>query len=148
MADQTSLFDSRPYAVELPPPPEKLSPDRARTLRQAAALANGRHPLQPIAGHLRLHPEAAPHDDRTAPGRRCGNCWYRQTLDYHAKTWPKCTYGATSPTDTAPGGAPRISHSAASDVRAWWPGCTDHSYGEPGLSDDAARWVPEAGTSR
>lgn len=143
MADQT-LFDATPYAVEPPAPPAKLSPDRARTLRQTAALAAGRHPLQPIAGHLlRLHPEAAPHDDRTAPGRRCGNCWHRHVLPWHNRTWPKCTYGVANPTDTADGSHPRISHSAASDCRAWWPACTDHSYGDPGVSDDAARWVPE-----
>jgi len=28
------------------------------------------------------------------------------------------------------------------DCRGWWPACTDHSYGDPRTSGDAARWVP------
>jgi hypothetical protein len=38
---------------------------------------------------------------------------------------------------------PRVAHSASSDVRAWWPGCSDHEFGDPAVSDDAARWTPE-----
>ncbi len=43
-------------------------------------------------------------------------------------------------------GPPRVTHGAASDVRAWWPACADHTYGD-GISDDAARHVPEAVSS-
>jgi hypothetical protein len=40
---------------------------------------------------------------------------------------------------------PRVSHGAGTDVRAWWPACKDHEWGDP-LSDDAARWVPDVET--
>jgi len=39
-------------------------------------------------------------------------------------------------------GAPRATHGAASDVRAWWPACPDYSPGDRGLSDDATRSLP------
>lgn len=145
MADvQVALFDSTSYHTDPAEPAPKLSADRRRTIRQAAALDAGRHPLQPIAGRtLKLHPDAAPHDDRTAPGRRCGNCWYRTVISWRSRSYGKCMFGAEVATDQRPAGStPRASHSAASDCRAWWPACTDHSYGDPATSDDAARWVP------
>lgn len=40
-------------------------------------------------------------------------------------------------------GPPRVSSGAATDVRAWWSACADHEWGDPGLSPDAARCVPE-----
>jgi hypothetical protein len=128
MADhQDVLFDVTPTRPPLDP---GLSADRKRTIRQAAALAAGRHPLQPVAGRsLPLHTEAAPHDDRTAPGRRCGDCKYRVPLRHHERTHVKCLYGMTG-SDVRT--APRASNSAASDVRAWWPACADHQPKEAG----------------
>lgn len=149
--DELSLFDAAPFVVEPPQlePVEELSADRKRTLRQLDTLAKGVHPLAAVAGrHLKLHSEAAPHDDRNAPGRRCGSCWYFKLIYTNGnKRWPKCLFGAENPTDTNPyhGAPPRVSRSSASDVRRWWPGCTDHVYGDPAVSDDAARWVPEVG---
>lgn len=138
-----ALFDLPAGAVREPPPVEHLSADRRRTRRYLALLQVGRHPL---GG--RLHDHAAPVDDPHAPGRRCGNCWYRQLLPYHARVYPKCLLGVTNPTDTDRlGDAPRVAHSAASDVRAWWPACRDHTYGDPRLSADAARHVPEDGAT-
>lgn len=37
--------------------------------------------------------------------------------------------------DTDPG----VTHGAGTDVAAWWPGCEDHTWGDPRLSPDAAR---------
>lgn len=111
---EAALFD-----VDAPPPPaaETLSRGRQRTIRQAEALTGGRHPLElALSRPLTLHPEAAPADDRTAPGRRCGNCRFRQMM----RGYPKCTFGKTD------SGYPRLTHSAATDTRAWWPGCVDH----------------------
>ncbi|MCO1574996.1 hypothetical protein M8C13_04385 [Crossiella sp. SN42] len=129
------LFDVEPV------PTEALSGDRRRTQRQAAALAGGAHPLSAaFARHIRLHAEAAPADDRAAPGRRCGNCRFRQVLRYHARSYPKCVLGQES---TSPGVLPpRITHGGGTDVRAWWPACIDHEHGDPALSPDAARYVP------
>lgn len=143
MADQAALFDT----PARPAPAPKLSADRRRTIRQAETLARGRHPLGGDKWHayLRLHPDAAPHDDRKAPGRRCGNCWYRRLIATNGnRLWPKCVFGAENPTDADRYGAlPRVTHGAGTDVRRWWPACVDHSYGDPALSDDAARHVPE-----
>ncbi|MEV4093823.1 hypothetical protein [Streptosporangium saharense] len=107
-----------------PDPPEPKQPPESqtvrRTRRQAAMLAAGIHPLSAVVGKLRLHEQAAPYGDPRAPGRRCGNCTFRQVLGYHGDHYPKCTFG----------GEARISHGAATDCRAWWPGCTDHEWKE------------------
>ena len=137
-----TLFDFDPTPVPAPEP--KLSADRRRTQLQTQRLAAGIHPLSGVAGaHLPLHPAAAPADDPKAPGRRCGNCSWRQVLAYHARSYPKCMHpGGLSANAYERYGPPRVSHSAASDVRAWWPACRDHDYGDPALGPDAARWVP------
>jgi hypothetical protein len=109
------LFDMEP-AVVITEPVEKLSAQRRLTLRQRADIANGRHPLT----RRRIHED---------PARTCGNCAFRQKLD----RWHKCVYG-----DFA-----RVTHSVSSDVRAFWPACGDHEYGDPKVSPDAARWVPQ-----
>ncbi|HZN72487.1 MAG TPA: hypothetical protein VFC00_12525 [Micromonosporaceae bacterium] len=150
MADvQVAMFDTE--RVELARAPAGLSEQRRRTIRQATALTRGWHPLglsQAPHRRLRLHPEAAPADNPAAPGRRCGNCWYRQLIETNGnRRWPKCIYGAENETDAKnPGPPPRVTHGAATDVRRWWPACTDHSYGDPRLSEDAARYVPEEST--
>lgn len=140
MADtgiEDALFDLDPAAVRAPEPVEEISADRRRTIRQAAALARGVHPLaSPLGWPLSLHTEAAPADDRKAPGRRCGNCRFRQQDLWHDQTFAKCLHGETKTT------TPRLSHSAATDIRAWWPACRDHEPGAPKLPD-AMRWVPD-----
>lgn len=126
-----TLFEEFPTPSQ---PADKLSADRRRTIRQAQALAAGAHPLGLAVGHhIRLHPDAPPADDKTAPGPRCGTCWHRTLDTHHNRTYAKCTYGHGT----------RISHGAGTDVRAWWPACADHSPGEPELSPDAARWQPD-----
>lgn len=122
-----------PLPEPVPDPYAGLSADRRRTLRQAEQLGAGRHPLT----RRPLHPEAAPADDRNAPGRRCGNCRFREVLGHHNKAFAKCVWTS--------GDVPLyLSHGAATDVRAWWPACPEHEWGETRLSPDAARWVPPA----
>lgn len=101
-----------------------ISADRRRTEVQHARILNGVHPLSGIiAGcYLALHVEAAPANDRTAAGRRCGNCRFREVLGHHDRAYGKCTW----PDGSRKG--PRVTSSAASDVRAWWPACRDHDY--------------------
>lgn len=98
-----ALFDGfEPPAGDYPA--EELSADRRRTIRQADDIKAGRHPL----GGL-LHPEAdrsAHRGDGKSMPLRCGSCIHR--VD---RGWPKCDLST-------------MSHSAASDVRAWWPACT------------------------
>jgi hypothetical protein len=137
------LFEIDPSQVRMPEPDPYagLSADRRRTLRQAETIAAGRHPL---TGEP-LHEEAAPADDRKAPGRRCGNCWHRTPALWHQRTHIKCGFtgemGADEVAATAP---PRVTHGAATDLRDWWPACPEHEYGDTQLSPDAARCVPEA----
>jgi len=125
-------------------PGPALSPDRRRTLRRADTLAKGFHP---ITG-LKLHAEAAPADDRKAGGRRCGTCRFRTEIladGYQGRRVPKCMNPGTRGADEIDTlGPPYFSHSVATDVPKWLPGCRDHSYGDPGVSEDAARWVLDA----
>ena len=122
-------------------PSEKtdLSADRRRTLRQAEAIAAGRHPL--TGG--RLHPLASRHRDADSPKSdpfTCGSCWFRDLFQPGNRKVAKCTFGMTNEhryvTD-----APRISGSVATDVRAWWPACPDYSPSDR-ISSDAARSIP------
>lgn len=112
MADDLALFDG--------PEPATAAPDESdgerRTKRQTLLLAAGQHPLSAVLTRpLRLHPEAAPNDDRAADGRRCGNCVFRTK---NAWGYPKC----------AKGDGARVSRGAASEVRRWWPACLDHEW--------------------
>ncbi|UQS95164.1 hypothetical protein Pam4_21 [Pseudanabaena phage Pam4] len=115
-----------------PEEPEVLSPDRRRTARQRALVAAGVHPL--TGGPI--HALASRHRDPTAARTdpfTCGSCVHRAVLSTGGGSYPKCLVG-----DGA-----RITHGAATDVRAWWPACPAYSPGEPSLSPDAARWLPE-----
>lgn len=116
MTDDLNLFPDLPRLTPEPP----LSADRRRTLRQRDDVANGRHPLTrgPIS------PD---------PDRLCGNCRFRDLVPYHRRTYPKCSESWPL----------HVAHSATSDVRAWWPGCQRHEYGDPKLSPDAARSGPQ-----
>jgi hypothetical protein len=121
MSQQGALFEVA--ARPLPAPEPKDSPTVRRTKRQAALLAAGRHPLSSVMGRsLFLHASAAPAADRAAEGRRCGNCRFREVIGHHSRSYPKCVWpGYDSQW-------PRASQSEATDVRAWWPGCTDHEH--------------------
>lgn len=141
--EQPGLFDIDPSQVRVaaPDPFEGLSADRRRTLRQAMDLEAGRHPL--TGG--KLHEDASPVDDRKADGRRCGNCWFLTARAWRDGSFLKCGHpGGLGADEISLAGPSRVTRGAASDVRRWWPACADHVYGDTRMSDDAARWVPEA----
>jgi hypothetical protein len=116
--------------------PAGLSPDARRTWRQRQASSNGVHPLALVFPGIRVHPDA-PHPDGPGgnePGPRCGSCRFRELVGHHNRAHAKCTYGAVDTVRTGYDGKPytvtdypRHSHSGATDVRAWWPACTDHT---------------------
>jgi hypothetical protein len=117
-----------------------------RRQRQAAAIAAGAHPLSTALGwNIALHPGAPTGDDRTAPGPRCGSCWFRRTFSHRSGTWPKCHQPSTVTyaDGSAVEGLARVTHGPGTDVKAWWPACIDYSSGDTRVSDDAARWTPQ-----
>lgn len=115
--------------------------------RQAARIANGYHPLA-IRNGLRLHPDAPRVQTREAAQAlgdypKCGSCVHRAGEGGHAKHYAKCWFGyvnrpmtpaelAARTPDQARSGTNRVvtygpnhSHSAATDVLAWWPACSN-----------------------
>lgn len=130
MTADLSLFpDPVPMPLSTAEPIEKLSPDRRRTLRQRGDVARGRHPL--TGSRLATDPESL-----------CGNCRFRAVVRHHNRSYPKCFYEPAGWDVEKMRGWPRVTHSTASDVRAWWPGCSDHEFGDPKLGPDAARYRP------
>jgi len=143
------LFEG--YDPAEPAPVEKVSADRRRTLRQAAYVAAGIHPLT----KGRLHPLASRNRDADSPKSdpyTCGSCYFRIVDKYHDRSYPKCWLPGPVRAyrkgrdgewrwETIEG-APRATHSAASDVRAWWPACEQYVPGDSSLSPDAARSIP------
>lgn len=126
------------------PPPvvetEPLSADRRRTKRQADLIAIGRHPLTGGA----IHSLASRHRDASSPKDdpfTCGSCYFRNVEKDHDRSYPKCWLPAADCGADKPR-YPRVSHSAASDVRAWWPACPEYVPGDS-ISSDAARCIPE-----
>jgi hypothetical protein len=134
------LLDGMPGPLEgpgVPPTRSDLSPTRRRTAHQRAVIGQGGHPLGlALRRPLALHADLA---------RKCGNCRFRVLVDLGTeRRYPKCTVprGPFSRTIAAP--APRVSAGSGTDVRKWWPACTDHEYGDPAMGPDAARSGPSA----
>src|SRR5215471_1572023 len=93
MTSADALFAIDPAQVRMDDLGEDLSADRRRTVRQAQALANGLHPLSLRFGHMPLHPDAAPANDRKAPGARCRDCAWLLSLEHHNIARLKCDLG-------------------------------------------------------
>jgi hypothetical protein len=85
------------------------SDGRKRTERQEALVRAGQHPLMTGPLHELADPTAMRDDGKNLP-YRCGSCIHRITVRGNAKDYPKCDLTT-------------MSHSEASDVRAWWPAC-------------------------
>lgn len=110
MTDQT-LFDG----FESPHDGEDLSADRRLTIRQQADIGKGMHPLT----RGPIHDQADRVATREDGGRlelRCGTCVNRQMFRWHNKSYPKCTAHDRV----------FVKHSAATDVRGWWPACPSY----------------------
>lgn len=141
---QTTLFAG--FDPEPPAEQVRISADRRRTERQKQAIRAGLHPLGvTLRAYMPLHPDA-PADpfDPASPGVRCGGCHFRVLANHRNGTWPKCTAGVPDSAVGPSGGipldeAPRVSHGAGTDVRAWWSACRDY---EPDVSADQFRCRP------
>lgn len=97
---------------------EYLSAGRRRTVNHRRNIEMGWHPLM---------------GSKTHPGLgTCGDCRFRQVVQWHDRSYAKCFEEH----------APKPTHGASTDVRAWWPACQFHALGDPKLSPDAARWKP------
>lgn len=89
-----------------------------RTRRRAFLIALGYHPLTTATRDLRLSPWAPRGDDRKAPGARCGGCRWFAPLDDEP--------GLPAGTNRCwINNGERVTRGAATEVRAWWPGCND-----------------------
>lgn len=139
----TPLFDGFEPQPLKPSADPNLSADRRRTLRQAEQIRAGIHPLTGGPIHLLGDIYARSDDGRSLP-YRCGSCVFRKVEKWHDSSYPKCWFpGSRGADEVTTKGYPRVSHGAASDVRAWWPACRDYSPGDTNLSPDAARSIPD-----
>lgn len=83
------------YPETHPKPPP--TPAERRRARQQLMIDSGIHPLT----KLRL----------ANNGHKCKDCAHRILIGGHSRDYPKCDLTS-------------MSHSEASDCRAWWPACT------------------------
>lgn len=114
-------------------PAVKLSPDQRRTQRQRQAIANGVHPLGLVVPGVSVHLEVLVGGQNYT----CGDCRFRQLQRHHDTTHPKCTFGAREVHRVGYEGKgyqdteyPRISRGAGTDVRAYWPACSNFEVSE------------------
>lgn len=108
--------------------PEKLSADRARTLRQARRIADGGHPLDavwPTCRHAETRGLAYSRDDERGRPHTCGSCALRELMGAGNRTVAKCTATHHAGDRDSRTATPRVTGSAASDVRSWWPACVE-----------------------
>lgn len=130
------LFSAEPYTASTTTgePVERISAGRRLTIRQADAVHRGVHPLALVRPTIRLHPDADPKHTATAENAdsrplRCGTCRWRDQVSRSANTYPKCMWRPASDQPNEQGrhrsDPPRYSAGQATDVRGWWPGCTD-----------------------
>ncbi|MCT7369430.1 hypothetical protein [Mycolicibacterium llatzerense] len=111
------LFDLPDSAYTIPPAPEVLSRGERRARLVATRIVRGEHPL----GRIRIHADAA--RERGGEGLRCGGCRFRELLEHHNKTYPKCHLPLQIGDRTT---YPRDTGCESSDIRSWWPACTDY----------------------
>lgn len=139
MSDDT-LFEGFDPPTELAP--DDMSAGQRLTRRQQQDVSNGVHPLT----HGPLHPEASTMRSSTSGSKdpfTCGTCVHR--VHQHGGgggDYPKC--------DAL--GPKALTHSAATDVRAWWPACREYHHNPVGRRDDhdmlRTAWVSEDGRYR
>jgi hypothetical protein len=134
-AETLDMFPDLPHPEPVPPP-EQLSADRRRTIRQRGLIAAGRHPLAAVLTNLRLHPDAG---RPTGPGQEiagptCGTC----VQELHALRLPvdaqrhRGLAGAaggvpvTGPTEVCPRGDHALCNGYIGPLDTWVCHCDCH----------------------
>ncbi|MDP9101620.1 MAG: hypothetical protein M3N21_05685 [Actinomycetota bacterium] len=107
MSAADALFD---LPEGIPPSLATVSRDRRRTAAQHRAVAQGIHPLT----RTRTRPELG----------TCGQCAFLVSVGHNSRRYLKCAFGI-DPATTPIFMAPRITRGAGTDVRAFWPACSD-----------------------
>lgn len=103
--------------------PPRSPPTRSGPRRHAEAIKHRQHPLAvALQTPIPLHPDAPPNPfARDTPGLRCGTCKHRAYRGNTSKRYQKCWLR---------GGDhdmyPRLTGGPGTDIRAWWPACTDY----------------------
>lgn len=137
--EQLPLWSPGPEPVGLKPGKAE-SAGRRLTRRQHELAEAGGHPLTiALNWPLKVHPRAG------IEGRRCGNCTFRDMLAHpdHNRARPRCLIEKGPYAETSSRGPyPRVSFGDGTQIRAWWPACVDHEWGDNQLSPDAARSGP------
>lgn len=89
---------------------------RQLTRRQAFLVRLGWHPLaRALKRNLRLHRDAIADPAVRRGGPRCGTCVFRQLRGGAERDYPKCWLDPL-----------KVTRGPATDVRAWWPACTEY----------------------
>lgn len=123
MSEQAALF-AMPEPLTGQPTRGQF-PDYGITQRAAIRIGLGYHPLANVAPNLKLHADACSDVTDRESGPRCRGCVFAVPAGWHGKAYRKCAYGSPDPQMTLEG-AERASHSEATDLRLWWPACTDY----------------------
>lgn len=147
MSVEDALFSDHGLRAVSAAAPEEDTRTRGQQLRdrQQARIAVGRHPLSINGMVIRLHPDAPrdAHKDDDGAYPRCGSCVHRQMVGGHAKSFPKCVIGyerrPLTDAEIARNAGTIYQHathyvyegrrntsSDATDVKAWWPACSDY----------------------
>lgn len=115
-----ALFTVPDDAYLVPPVEAPLTRAERRKRLVAARIASGCHPL---GKGIRLHKDAA-RQRRDDSGLTCGGCKYRVVYSGGTQgTYPKCRFPQNV------GGKVvylRDTGCESSDIRRWWPACTDY----------------------
>lgn len=127
MPDQAALFYMpHPLTGE---PVRGEWPDFGITARAAVRIGLGMHPLENVATGLRLHEDACSDVEDRTTGPRCKGCVFAVAVRWHGKPFRKCSFGR--PPGRSLDDAPRATHSETTDLRLWWPACTDYQPTDP-----------------
>ena len=126
------LFPEPRRAPAEPAPQDWRSRAQRRRDRQAAAIDLGQHPLSVALG-ISIPLISATRDGVDLVRPSCGDCAFRRSVSGGHRSFPKCTAHPVERSRVDEDGRtwtwheyPRVTHGEGTDVRGWWPACTDY----------------------